>query len=119
MDRYAQMNEERHLRNSHDRYQDTFQRAPDDYNTCVNAAAKIILLGGGDELELAAEIAARVQWIVGSDPVPGDYWITATVAEVASTSKHYETAASVYSDGVALAPGSSAPTTRPGRRPAG
>jgi hypothetical protein len=53
---------------------------------------------------LAAELAVKVQEIVGSEPRPGDYWMTATVAEVMLLQGRFEDAARIYDAAVAIAP---------------
>ena len=45
----------------------------------MRAASKGLLAG---EKETAAQLAERVQKLVGDKPVPGDYWKMATVVEV-------------------------------------
>jgi hypothetical protein len=70
----------------------------------VNAAAKSVFLGTPADLELAHDLAARVQGLVGTARVPGDYWKTATVAEVQLIRGNYAEAAARYVDALAIAP---------------
>ena len=57
-----------------------------------------------DELKEADEYAARVEKIVGTEPAPGDYWKTATVAEVQLIRQNYDKASELYDAAVALVP---------------
>jgi hypothetical protein len=104
MDRYAISADIADLRRSRDLYADAFSRAPDDYYTGINAAAKSVLLGSPEDLKAAEGYAAKVQEIVGSQPRAGDYWLTATVAEVSLIRRNYADAARVYQAAVAMAP---------------
>ena len=61
-------------------------------------------MGEPDDLEKAAEYAERVQEIVGTDPIPGDYWQTATVGELFLIRKDFANAARLYEEAVATAP---------------
>jgi hypothetical protein len=45
-----------------------------------------------------------VQELVGDDPVPGDYWKTATVAEVQLLQGNFDDAARLYEAAVLAAP---------------
>jgi len=90
MDRYAKSGDASDLKQSRDLYAEAFDGAQDDYYTGINAAAKSVFLGSSDDLKRAAEYAQRVQQIVGTKPVPDDYWTTATVAEVFLIQKEYE-----------------------------
>ena len=89
MDRYNKSNDPSDLQQSRDLYAEAFQRAPDDYYTGINAAAKSALLGTPADVELGGKLADQVQTIVGTDPVQGDYWKTATVGEVFLLKKNY------------------------------
>src|SRR5262245_34437646 len=91
------------LLQSRDYYAEAFEAAKDDYYTGINAAAKSVFLGSPADLERAAKVAADVQKIVGTEPHKGDYWMTATVAEVHLIMKRYEDAARVYGAAVAMA----------------
>jgi tetratricopeptide (TPR) repeat protein len=104
MDRYASSGNILMLRRSRDLYEEAFGAATDDYYTGINAAAKSALLGTPADLAKAAEIAVRVQEIVGDAPVRGDYWLSATVGEVQLMQGHFERAAEVYAAAVATAP---------------
>jgi tetratricopeptide (TPR) repeat protein len=104
MDRYAQSNDISDLRQSRDLYAEAFEASPEDYYTGINAASKSALLGMADDLERAGQYAARVQKIVGTDPRPGDYWLTATIAETFLLRGDYTAAARVYEAAIAMAP---------------
>lgn len=104
MDRYTLSGDIAHLRRSRDYYAEAFERAPDDYYTGINAAAKSVLLGTDEDLTKAADYAQRVQQVVGNVPVEGDYWKTATVAEVFLMQKNYADAGRLYSAAVAMSP---------------
>jgi hypothetical protein len=101
MDRYKAVGEKSFLLKSRDLYRQAFEAFPSDYYTGVNAASKSLLLG---EKQTAAQVAERVQKIVGDTPVPGDYWKTATVAEVQLLQGKIEVAANIYRAAVAMAP---------------
>jgi hypothetical protein len=103
MDRYTRSGDRSDLEQSRDLYAEAFDRATDDYYTGVNAAAKSILLGTPEDLARGNEYAARVQQIVGTEPHPNDYWMTATVAEVFLMLKKYENAARLYKAAVSMA----------------
>ena len=104
MDRYEADQDELFLRKSRDLYAQAFDAARDDYYTGINAAAKSVLLGAPADLEKANEYAARVLDIVGTNPWPGDYWKTATVAEAFLMQKNYPQAAELYRTAIAMAP---------------
>ncbi|HZJ19393.1 MAG TPA: toll/interleukin-1 receptor domain-containing protein, partial [Pricia sp.] len=93
MDRYKLSNNLSDLRQSRNYYGEAFEKSPDDYYTGINAASKSILLG---EIEKGDSYAAMVEKIVGNKAVPGDYWQTATVAEVLLIQKKYKEAADMY-----------------------
>jgi MinD-like ATPase involved in chromosome partitioning or flagellar assembly len=103
MDRYEKSGDQNDLMESRDLYAEAFERAPDDYYIGINAAAKSVLLGTDEDLARAADYASRVQKIVGTQPRGGDYWLTATVAEVFLIQKNYEEAAQLYEAAVATA----------------
>ena len=100
-DRYKQSDSLLHLKRSRDLYGQAFENAPKDYYTGINAASKSVLL---DELDEAEKYASRVEKIVGTEKAPGDYWMTATVAEVQLIRKNYDEASKLYKDAVAIAP---------------
>jgi hypothetical protein len=104
MDRYAKSGDVLQLRRSRDLYAEAFDAARDDYYTGVNAVAKSVLLESAADVARARELADRVQKIVGTAAVPGDYWKTATVAEMHLISGHYGEAGKVYAAAVAGAP---------------
>ena len=104
MERYTRSGKLPDLRRSRDLYAEAFASAHDDYYTGINAAAKSVLIGTDQDVARAAELASRVQQIVGTEPHPGDYWKTATVGEVFLMQKQYADAARLYGAAVAMAP---------------
>ena len=101
MDRYNQTKERTFLLKSRDLYRQAFEAFPSDYYTGVNAASKSLLAG---EKETAAQLAKRVQDIVGDAAVPNDYWKTATLAEVQLLQGNFDAAAGLYQAAVLAAP---------------
>jgi tetratricopeptide (TPR) repeat protein len=101
MDRYNQTHEKAFLLKSRDLYRQAFEAFPSDYYTGINAASKSLLAG---EKETAAQLAKRVQDLVGDKEVLGDYWKTATVAEVQLLQGNYDAAARLYEAAVLAAP---------------
>jgi hypothetical protein len=101
MDRYKATGEKLYLLKSRDLYRQAFESTPRDYYTGVNAASKSLLLG---ERETAAQLAKRVEGLVGSTPVPGDYWRTATVAEIQLLQQNFDKASDLYLQTVLIAP---------------
>jgi hypothetical protein len=101
MDRFNETGEHTFLLKARDLYRQGFEAFPTDYYTGINAASKSLLAG---EKETAAQLAERVQKIVGDKPVPGDYWRTATVAEVLLIQGKIEPAAKLYAEAVLIAP---------------
>jgi len=101
MDRFNDSNDETDLRESRRLYVEAFEGARDDYYTGINAAAKSVFLGDLDE---AAQHAAKVEAIVGTEPVVGDYWLSATVAETALIKGDFAAAAHLYQAAVDIAP---------------
>jgi hypothetical protein len=101
MDRYNQAKERTFLLKSRDLYRQAFEAFPSDYYTGINAASKSLLAG---ERETAAQLAKRVQELVGDQPVPGDYWKTATVAEVQLLQGNFDASARLYEAAVLAAP---------------
>ena len=102
MDRYSQSGEQLFLLKSRDLYRQAFESFPTDYYLGINAASKSLLAG---EKETAAQIAARVQKVVGDKPVGNDYWMTATVAELQLLQSKFSEAAALYRAAVVMAPG--------------
>lgn len=100
-DRWVESQSPLYLKKSRDLYAAAFEGSPRDYYTGINAASMSVLLG---ELDEAEKYAARVEEIVGAEPVPGDYWKTATVAEVQLDRQHYDKAAEVYEEAVIMSP---------------
>ena len=84
MDRYQVSGDVNDLEQSRTYYAEAFEKAQDDFYTGVNAAAKSVFLGSEDDLAKAVEYAQKVESIIGNKPHPGDYWKTATVAEIDS-----------------------------------
>lgn len=103
MDRYAKSKDLKHLKQSRDLYAEAFEKAPDDYYTGINAAAKSVFIGTEKELSKAIEYATLVQKITGDKPVPNDYWKTATIGETFLIMKKYKEAANMYEKAVAMA----------------
>jgi MAP3K TRAFs-binding domain len=101
MDRYNQTNNKTFLLKSRDLYRQAFEAFPSDYYTGINAASKSLLVG---EKETAAQLARRVQDLVGDREVPGDYWKTATVAEVQLLQCNFGAATRLYELAVLAAP---------------
>ena len=101
MDRYQATGQKTFLLKSRDLYRQAFEAFPKDYYTGINAASKSMLAG---EKETAAQLAARVQEVVGAKPVAGDYWKTATVAEVQLLQGKIDVAADLYEAAVLTAP---------------
>ncbi len=103
MDRFSKSGDAKELKQSRNLYAEAFERAPDDYYTGINAAAKSVLLGTENDLKKASDYAAQVQTIVGTEPRPSDYWMTATVGEVFLIQKKYADAARLYDAAVTMA----------------
>jgi tetratricopeptide (TPR) repeat protein len=103
MDRHVKSGDRSDLEQSRDLYAEAFEHATDDYYTGINAASKSVLLDTPENLSRASEYAARVQQIVGTEPHPGDYWMTATVGEAFLLMKKYEEAGRLYKVAVSMA----------------
>jgi len=101
MDRYNETNVRSFLRKSRNLYQLAFEHTPSDSYVGINAAAKSVFLG---ELDIAASIAADVEKLVGTKPHAGDYWQTATAAEIQLIRKEYGNAAGLYQAAVDISP---------------
>ncbi len=101
MDRYQATGQRTFLLKSRDLYRQAFEAFPNDYYTGINAASKSMFAA---EKETAAQLAQRVQKLVGDKPVAGDYWKTATVAEVQLLQGRIDVAASLYEKAVLIAP---------------
>jgi len=104
MDRYNVSNDVNDLKQSRKLYADAFEKAPDDFYTGINAAAKSILIGTDADIEKGYGYADRIQKIVGNAPIPNDYWKTATVAEVLLIKKQYKEAGEMYSEAILIEP---------------
>jgi len=102
MDRYNESGNQLFLLKSRDLYRQAFEAFPADYYTGINAASKSLLAG---EKETAAQLAARVQDVIGEKPVANDYWKTATAAELQLLQAKYPEAAALYRAAVVTAPG--------------
>ncbi len=105
MDRYNQSGDQLFLLKSRDLYRQAFEAFPTDYYTGINAASKSLLAG---EKETAAQLAKRVQKVVGDKPVANDYWMTATAAELQLLQAKFPEAAALYRAAVVMAPGDKA-----------
>jgi tetratricopeptide (TPR) repeat protein len=103
MERFKRSNRIEDLKQSRDLYAEAFERAPDDYYTGINAAAKSTLIGSDEDLARATSLATRVQELVGTQARPDDYWMTATVAESFLIRKNYADAGRNYEAAVAMA----------------
>jgi tetratricopeptide (TPR) repeat protein len=101
MDRYDLTGNPLHLEKSRDIYARAFELNDTDHYTGVNAAAKSVLLG---DLKRAGELAKRVEELVGDEAIAGDYWKTATVAEVQLLQRNFDRAASLYRKAVVDSP---------------
>jgi len=101
MDRYNKTGKINFLRKSRNLYQLAFEHTPSDYYVGINAAAKSVLLG---ETELADKIAIDLEQIVGTEAHEGNYWETATTAEVQLIRKKFKEAAKLYQAAVDIAP---------------
>ncbi len=104
MDRYALSKNVLHLKRSRNLYVEAFTGARDDYYTGINAAAKSVLIGTDRDIALGQGLARQVEDIVGTEPIPGDYWQTATVAEAQLIQGNHATAATRYGEAVEMAP---------------
>jgi tetratricopeptide (TPR) repeat protein len=104
MDSYVKSNNGFELKRSRDLYVEAFNRAPDDYATGINAAAKSVLMGSAEDLKAAEVYAARVEQIVGNKPHPNDYWKTAAVGLVFLIRRDYVAAARIFDEAVSMAP---------------
>jgi tetratricopeptide (TPR) repeat protein len=101
MDRYAVEKSELSLRKARDLYAQAFLNAPQDFYVGINAASKSVLLG---ELEDGRNYAGQVEKIIGDQAKAGDYWATATVAEVQLLKGAYARAAELYETAVLIEP---------------
>jgi Flp pilus assembly protein TadD len=101
MDRYKQSRNRLHLAKSRSLYLRAFELVPSDSYVGINAASKSVMLG---EMDLAADLAARVEKLVGTDEHPTDYWKTATAAEAQVIERNYAVAAKLYEKAVLASP---------------
>jgi tetratricopeptide (TPR) repeat protein len=106
MDKYTQSEDVKdltYLIQSRELYKEAFDKAPDDYYTGINAAAKSVFIGTPEDITEAKNYADRVQKITGIDPVPGDYWKTATIGESFLIQKEYLKAGDMYKKAINMA----------------
>jgi tetratricopeptide (TPR) repeat protein len=103
MDRYVASHDRSDLEQSRDLYAEAFDKAPDDFYTGINAAAKSLLLGGDQNFARALKYARRVQEIVGEEPGSRDYWTLATAGEALLIQGRYDAASRLYGAAVAAA----------------
>jgi hypothetical protein len=96
-DRFAQSGDVLHLRKARNLYAEAFEATPSDFYTGINAAANSALLG---DLASAEQLAAAVEKLVGTTRRKGDYWGTATVAEVQLIRRRFGEAAALYAAAV-------------------
>ena len=101
MDRYKATGNRLFLRKSRNLYQLAFEHTPSDSYVGINAASKSVILG---ELDVGRELAGKVMALVGTAPVHGKYWDTATVAEVQLLGQNFAEAARIYQVAVDMAP---------------
>jgi len=99
MDRYKESGMINHLRRSRDLYARAFKGSPSDYYTGINAAAKSLML---EDFAAATDYAEQVENIIGQEAVEGDYWKTATAAEVQLIKGDYAKAAELYECAVVM-----------------
>lgn len=102
MDAYEATRDRLMLRRSRDLYAESFANTPSDFYPGINAAAKSIFL---NEIDAGIQLAKTVERLVGVKAKPGDYWHSATVAEVQLIQRNFDLAASLYEQAVAMAPG--------------
>jgi tetratricopeptide (TPR) repeat protein len=103
-DRYTKSGDPTDLKRARDFYVEAFEKAPDDYYSGLNAAAMSVNLGSADDLEKASAYAERVIRILGTEVALGDYWKTATIAEVLLLQRKYREAARLYQAAVNMTP---------------
>src|SRR4029453_17028636 len=60
-------------------------------------------IGTEEDITQAMEYAKKVENIIGTNPHPGDYWKTATVAEILLLQKKYKEAGRIYQEAVKMA----------------
>lgn len=104
MDRYKVSGDINDLKQSRKLYVEAFEKSPDDTYTGINAAAKSILIGTDTDILKGYEYADKVQKILGTAPIPHDYWKTATVAEVLLIKKQYKEAGEMYAEAILIEP---------------
>ena len=101
MDLYDTSGDRSQLLRSRDLYAEGFELNPGDFYTGINAAAKSVFLR---DRKMSRKYANAVGKLVGTQPIRGDYWGTATVAEVQLILENYDAAASLYHSAVQQAP---------------
>lgn len=102
MDAYEATRDRLMLRRSRDLYAEGFAKTPSDFYPGINAAAKSVFL---DEIDAGIQLAKAVEQLVGTLPKSGDYWQSATVAEVQLIQRNFDLAATRYAQAVAISPG--------------
>jgi len=101
MDLFDLNGERAYLEKSRDLYALGFKLDSTNSYTGINAAAKSVFL---DELEVALGYAKKVEALVGTEPLPGKYWQSATVAEVQLIERNFDRAAVLYRKAVVDSP---------------
>jgi hypothetical protein len=101
MDRYKATGNKLFLRRSRNLYLLAFDHTPSDTYVGINAASKSVMLG---EPDIGRELATKVAALVGTSAVAGDYWKTATVAEIQLLAGNYDQARKLYQNAVDGAP---------------
>lgn len=102
MDAYEATGDRLMLRRSRDLYAEGFAKMPGEYYLGINAASKSVFL---DEIDAGALLAKAVEQLVGTEPAAGNYWQSATVAEIQLIQGRFDLAATLYAGAVAMAPG--------------
>lgn len=102
MDAYEATGDRLMLRRSRDLYAEGFSIMRGEFYLGINAASKSIFL---DEIDAGIRLAREVEQLVGTESKPGNYWQSATVAEVQLIQRNFDLAATRYEQAVAMAPG--------------
>ena len=90
-----------HLKQSRKYYEEAFLKSPDDYYTAINAASKSLFLKDEDKAKLYAE---KTLELTSTEPVSGDYWKTASIAEAFLLLKRNDEAMAMYRAAIDGAP---------------
>lgn len=96
-DRFSITGDVLHLRKARNLYAEAFETTPSDYYTGINAASNSVLLG---DFAKAEELAAAVELLIGTKRRRGDYWGTATAAEIQLIRRRYVESAGLYAAAV-------------------